>query len=127
MALISRDTGCCGANFEREEISIIGLLTISMPYFLLYIVLWPVLFLLRLAAPPLRPFLRVLRVIFEANVKAVADSRIFPRVKCSLSGKLFRISPFLSGLAFRWFNFAVLGMIWLVVIGLAVGVHALVF
>ncbi len=100
-------TGCCGADFRNDKVTITGLWTLSVP-------------LVYLSAPAaaLGPILgegggrRLFRVLLTANLDLIRQATLIPGLRCELAGKLYAVSPRLSGLAYRYFNLAVLTVPW---------------
>jgi hypothetical protein len=117
MGILNRETECCGASFENNNISTLGLLLISIPYTAVYFILFPIIFFLNKSNP--------LSVIFNANLTLIKSANILPNLKCKVSAKLYNVSPRLSGLTFKFFNLAVLYIIWMAIISACAGVSFL--
>ncbi|MBT3583802.1 MAG: hypothetical protein HN509_02755 [Halobacteriovoraceae bacterium] len=103
---MDRTTECCGANLKTERISILGMLTLSLPLLAISLLLmplsWPLQFL------GLKKLHQVNTIILRANMDLIQSSSILPNLKCNLSGRFYRISPWLSGFNFRYFNLIIL-------------------
>lgn len=118
MALLDRKTECCGASFESDDISILGLTLISFPYIVIYWLLFPI----TLPWQILSRDDSLLYIILKANVEMIRKAHIFPQLKCQLSGKLYTISPILSGFVFQFFNLSCLFLFWTTIVGSISGV-----
>lgn len=100
-------TGCCGADFRSDKVTITGLWTLSVP-------------LVYLSAPAavLGPLLgegwarRLIRVLLTANLDLIRQATVIPGLRCSLAGRLYAVSPRLSGFSYRYFNLVVLTLPW---------------
>ena len=103
-----RDSGCCGATFEREHISLFALLTVSFPLVLLGTPLQPLLAVAGEARAAV-----ILRALHAANIRVIRDTHILPKLRCDLGARLFPISPALAGFSFKAFNLVLLGLVWL--------------
>jgi len=121
MGVLDRNTECCGANFENNNISILGLFLVSCPFIIFYWILFPLTLTLHFVSKGKSIF----SIIHRANNDLVRKAQIYPKLKCSISGKLYGVSPFLSGWVFRYFNLTCLMMAWVLLTGLFVGVKFL--
>ena len=113
MGILNRESECCGASFENNDISILGLLLISIPYTFFYTLLFPLIFFLRKNNP--------ISIIFRANLTLIKNINILPNLKCKLSAKAYPLSPKLSGITFKYFNLSVLYTIWMIAISIIFG------
>ena len=52
-------------------------------------------------------------VLYLANARLIKGASIFPKLKCQVSGGLYKVSPRLSGYSFRLFNYLILKLTWL--------------
>jgi hypothetical protein len=121
MGLLDRNTECCGANFENNNISILGVFLISCPFIIVYWIFSPVLL-------PINYFRKnsfLMSTIYKANVELIKKITILPNLKCIISGKLYFISPRLSGWCYKNFNLICLLIMWLMAILLTYGVKIL--
>ena len=108
-----RDTGCCGASFEREHISLLALLTVSFPLVLVGAPLQPLLLLAGARRPDPPRWVIILRTLYEANVRVIRETHLMPKARCDLGARLFVISPSLAGFSFKAFNLVLLSLVWL--------------
>lgn len=119
-----QSTGCCGTDFKREEISILGVATLALPLFFIGLVAVVVLWLpAKLVSALSRPY-RMAVALCRANLEVIGKATLLPRLKCSLSSSAYSLSPRASGLVFRGFNLGVLVLCWSVLVGLWVGLVA---
>ena len=114
--LLDKNSGCCGASFEREHISIAALLTVSLPYVFLFRVLSPLFWLTELVLRRQPRLLTILRRLFTANYQLIKDAPVRPKLRCALGGRAFELSPWLGGVVFKSFNIVVLSSIWVIVV-----------
>jgi len=98
-------TGCCGADFRNDRVTVTGLWTLSVP--LVYLSIPAA--VLPLGEGRVR---RIFRVLLTANLDLIRQATLIPGLRCELSGKLYAVSPRLSGLAYRYFNLAALTIPW---------------
>lgn len=114
MSLFDQDIGCCGASFEKNNISFLGLLTFSATVIILLSLAW-------LATIPVYFFTHklhdLIKVIIKANQDLVKSSSMLRKTKCVNAGRILKYSPWLSGLFFRYFNYAFLFSSWLIIAG----------
>ena len=123
----ARETGCCGASFERNHISIIALATVALPFVLLYTLVRPLIALTQAARPRPARWVSILRSLYDANLRIIRDTHLLPRARCAVSGRLFSISPALGGFSFKAFNLTLLALLWLVPVTLVTIVWRMVF
>lgn len=114
MSLFDQDIGCCGASFEKNNISFLGLLTFSATVIVVLSLTWVVTFPVCIFTHKLHD---LIKVIIRANQDLIKSSSILRKTKCIGAGKILRYSPWLSGIFFRYFNYAFLFSSWLVVGG----------
>lgn len=111
MSFFDQDLGCCGASFEKNNISFLGLLTLSASAVIFLSILWiatlPLSFLMK-------TWHRTIALIIKANCELIKNSSILRKTKCETAGKILRYSPRLSGLFFKSFNFVILFSCWMV-------------
>lgn len=109
--MFEQELECCGAEFEKKHISLIGLLSLSLPLLLICLVL-------KILLLPLSFFLemRIVNLLITANFKLIKQKNILSRYKCQLASSLFIISPRFSGFIFKYFNLSVLLLIWILFI-----------
>jgi hypothetical protein len=86
MDFLEQDKECCGASFEKEHISLFGLITLSMPLFYISTIFIILLF-------PFRFFSSISYDFFirihHANLKLIQTKNILSKTKCEWSGNLF--------------------------------------
>lgn len=102
------ETGCCGADFRYERVSLTGLLTFSVPVVLIAA---PAALLAAVLPAGSRPR-RFARVMLNANLELIHQAALAPSLRCALAGLLYGISPRLSGAAYRSFNLFILFLPW---------------
>lgn len=107
--MFDQELECCGAEFEKDHISFIGLLTLSLPLLVICSII-KVLFLIIFKKN------RSIELLINANFKLIKQKNILTRSKCQLSSFVFKLSPRLSGLIFKYFNLTFLLIIWLIAI-----------
>lgn len=105
------DEECCGASFEKNNISYFGLITLCFPLFIALLV--P-----RLLMSFINENSKVI-VLAKANSRLMSNHKFLSRFKCRLSGKILRYSFFFSNLIMNYLNHFLIAMIWLFVIFLA--------
>jgi hypothetical protein len=106
-----RDSGCCGATFEREHISLVALLTVAFPLVLIFTPLQPLLWLAGRSNSP--RWVVIFRTLFAANIRVIRDTHLLPKLRCDLGARLFPLSPALAGFSFKAFNLVLLSLMWL--------------
>lgn len=105
---------CCGASFEKNNISYIGLITLSYPIFLVLII--PV-FLLKLFRINSK-----LTILFRANNQVIASHKYLSKNKCKISGKLLRYSYWASSLVMNYFHHFLISVLWFFVLAIVLRV-----
>ena len=104
-------TGCCGEHVNSEKATFTGVLTLAFPLLL-------VLCAATIVTLPLRLFRKGRRLhnglgqLLMANTHLIHSCRMVPRARCAVSGKLYTLSPAVSGLTYRSFNMVLLIVIW---------------
>lgn len=107
------DTGCCGFNGQDQGPNLVGILTFSMPMMVLGVLMYPVVFILGVFHRRMRQIKSQLGVIIRANLRLIHKKKFFPMFRCTVAGKLFKLSPWLSGIVYRSFNLTIFVMIWM--------------
>jgi hypothetical protein len=108
MSMFDQELECCGAEFEKNHISFFGLLTLSFPIVILSLLLIILLFPLRLLGKKFQ----ILESLLRSCFRLISDKPLMAKSKCALVGKIFKISPRLSGLTYKYFNFSIYFLIW---------------
>ncbi|ATH09269.1 hypothetical protein BIY24_15355 [Halobacteriovorax marinus] len=109
--MFDQELECCGAEFEKSHISLLGLLTLSFPLVILLTVLKIILFPIILMKK-----ISIIDSLINVNHKLIRQKNILSRYKCNLASAVFKVSPRLSGLIFKYFNFSILVFIWTLII-----------
>lgn len=109
MSIFKQEIGCCGADFKKDNISFLGLLTLSASIIIFLSILWIVTLPAYLIG---FKFHNLFKIIIMANINLIKNSSILRKTKCMTAGKLLRYSPFASGLFFKFFNYVVLSFCW---------------
>lgn len=112
MSMFDQELECCGAEFEKNHISFVGLLTLSFPIAITS-------FFLLCLTSPLKLFkirFQILETLFRSCMKLISDKPLLAKTKCSLVGKIFKISPRLSGLTYKYFNFSIYLFFWVLIL-----------
>lgn len=109
--MFDQELECCGAEFEKSHISFIGLLTFSFPLLVLCV-------LIRIISYPITFFidLKIIQSLINANLKLIKQKNMLSRYKCQMASFIFKISPRLSGIVFKYFNVSILCIFWFVFI-----------
>ena len=118
------DSGCCGADFNSERTTALGLLTLSFPLLLISSLAFLALAPAAAAIPPLRRVARALNAVRRACLKSIQNGALIPRARCAVAGMLFSRSAALSGFSYRHFNFFLITSIWLIIVAVAFALHA---
>lgn len=101
MSMFDKNLECCGADFRSNNISYVGVLTLNANLLILNVLLFFPLFLLKRLVPA---WYVTNRRLLGINIQVINSLNIFSRLKCQLAGILFKLSPFLSGFTFKYFN-----------------------
>ncbi len=125
--LLDGSTGCCGVDWGPSPVSFYRVFTRSTPFVLLFIIGYPLIAILGRTASPAGKLAHRLNERFRNSMDEIERSRILPKQKCLISGRLFAISPALAGLIFKSFNLAALSIVWIVCLATAAAVYALAF
>jgi hypothetical protein len=104
MSLIGEKIKCCGAGFEGDTISLVGIYTLAIPALVLLLPLLMITFSIALVSPSRISAHNLLKDVFFANLRAIEKSELAPRLKCHIVGILFPYYPRISGIFFRFFN-----------------------
>jgi len=104
---------CCGSNFETEQVSILGLLTLSVPLTVICIVLWIPTYALSFISF-FKSINANVRTIIKANLLLIEKQDILPRLRCNFSVWANPISPSLSRTLYDKFNIISLALCWIV-------------
>lgn len=94
------DSGCCGELPRSHGVTLVGIATICVPLATVFLALRPLLWVTAGTR-----FGRIARSLAQSNARLIAETPLFPRLKCKVAGGSYRISPLLSGFVFRNFNF----------------------
>lgn len=105
---------CCGASFEKNNISYTGLITLSYPIFLVLII--PVFFL------KLFRIHSKLTILFSANNRVISSHKYLSKTKCKMSGKLLRYSYWASSFIMNYFHHILISIFWLLVLSIVLRV-----
>ena len=114
MSVFDQDIGCCGASFEKNKTSFLGLLTFSVTAMIVLVLVYFVTLPLYLFSSK---FHNLMKIIFNANKDLLKKNNILRKSKCQIAGKLLRYSARLSGLFFNYFNYTIFFSCWLVLLG----------
>ena len=110
MGALDKSTECCGANFKTNDISFVGLLTLSFPMLLLALIG----IILSMFFYPFSTMLfRFCRLLIRANMNVMREYPLLPKLKCKISGALYSASPRVSGISFRFFNHFIIALCWI--------------
>lgn len=113
MNLFEQDNGCCGAEFNKSHISLLGLLTLSVPLiyisFFILILIYPFTYIFKIKT-------NLLKILIESNLVLIRQKNIFSKFKCSIASKLMIFSPRIAGLVFKFFNFYFLSILLIIII-----------
>ncbi len=118
MGILDRNTECCGANFENNNISKLGLFLISCPYIIIFWIFSPLILLFSFK----KKNKNLLVVIYRAKIELIRKAILYPKLKCSISGKFYGVSTWFSGWIFKYFNLCLLLLWWAFLIALFWGV-----
>jgi hypothetical protein len=119
---IKEKIDCCGSNFETNNVSFLGLLTLSVP----------IAFLSTIVVIILLPFSffqvckdlkrQTVRVLF-ANSSLIEKQNLLQNLRCNITVLLSKLSTPLSNKVYYFFNHMILFFIWSLLI---VGVYSFV-
>lgn len=106
------DTGCCGSNFRENSASILGLMTLSLPVIILSLLLISILSVVGVLSSNIRRLKFKISVILKANLNLIHLAPLTSKARCVFAGKIFSSSPRFSGIIYRYFNIALLLLLW---------------
>lgn len=110
--ILSNDEECCGASFEKNNISLLGLITLSIPiFFALFIIK-----VITLNQYKNKTFL----VLYRSNNDLIKNFKLLNNLRCKLSGRVMRASPCLGNWIFNYLNHFILAIPWLLILIIAV-------
>jgi hypothetical protein len=109
MSKIKAKIDCCGSNFETEQVSIFGLLTLSVPLTIICLILL-------LPSLPFSSLRKSIITIIKANLSLIEKQDILPRFRCNVSVWGNKLSPSLSRALYDQFNIVSLVLCWTVII-----------
>lgn len=102
---------CCGISFQDSPTTLLNIAMLQVPTLCLLAVISVVLLPIRLVfRKEATPF--VLFTLLKAKHANIKNASLFPQLRCVLAGKVFSLSPRLSGLVFNGFNLAVFSTCW---------------
>jgi hypothetical protein len=109
------DSGCCGTQFEKEKVNVIGSLLFAYPLLVLALV-W------NFMCAPFSIIFAKVRIfnltLLRAISKTISAATLMTKFKCRFSASFYRISPRASGIVFKYFNHAIYTTIYLACIKL---------
>ena len=106
---------CCGSNFETNDISTLGLLTLSVPMIVIGTALNSILYIFSYSSY-VKKIRSSVTIIISANIKLIEKKDINPRLRCNFSNVTSTISVTVSRFLYRHFNFILLSLPWIVII-----------
>jgi hypothetical protein len=120
------DTGCCGANLKQNIISKWGVFSMAVPLFylslLFFLILWPIGLIIR----SFNENSEWLRRLVKANWNVIQRVQFLSKLKCQVSGTLYKLYPKLSGQFFKSFNLLFFSFLWVSLIAFfRIGVEVL--
>ncbi len=107
------ETGCCGADFNTDRTTFLGLLTLAVPLLAVSSIVLLLLLPMYVFGAKGRTLVSRLTVIPKSILTLIQGNPLAPRLRCKLSGAFFSASPRFSGFVYRYFNLAFLLIIWL--------------
>lgn len=102
------DKKCCGFDPYPRQATLLGLLTLAYPAFLLAVFSVP--FLLPFGAGECRPAGRA--AAWARALLKLINGSLLPGRREEASARLFSFSPAAAGLVFRYLNFLILTLVW---------------
>ena len=117
------ETGCCGFHFQEKGPNMLGLMTLSYPLMLAGALTVPGFMVLSRINPAFKRMEKIVLVIIKANAQLIRSAAIYPKVRCSISAKIYAWSPKLSGAFYRHYNALVLSLLWLFIFSLIILVN----
>lgn len=119
---IKEKIDCCGSNFETNNVSFLGLLTLSVPIAFFSIIL--ILILLPFSSLQFGKHLKRQAVrVFTANSSLIERQSLLQNLRCNITVLISKLSTALSNKVYYYFNHLVLFFIWSLLI---VGVYSFV-
>lgn len=115
MGILDRKTKCCGSDLAQENISILGVVSFSFP---LVVILFPI-WVINIFVSALKinlPIKIVINSLVNSNLKLINMVTLFPNLKCKIAAVIYRISPYFSGFIFKWFNFILILIVYILLI-----------
>lgn len=102
---------CCGFDPYPRKATLLGLLTLAYPAFLLAVFSIPV--LLPFGAGECRPAGRA--AAWARALLKLMNGSLFPEARLAGAARLFKASPAAAGLVFRYLNFLILTLVWAII------------
>lgn len=111
--------GCCGFNRGADKVTFIGIFTFPIPMMMLGGIGVLILSIIGIYSGKVRLVNNELVAILKVSNKVINEG-LNSRVRCMAAAKLFKLSPKLSGITYKYFNSTILislwiGMIWLLI------------
>lgn len=107
---------CCGSDFERKDISFIGMMTFSIPLMILILGALPFLFLIK-KLKSVSNLTNSLVIILRANKKLIENQNLMQGLRCSVTATTAKLSSSMSMLIYSYFNLVLLLCLWLLLLG----------
>ena len=117
MGVLDRKKKCCGSDLAQENISILGVISFSFPLVVILFPFWIINWLFSILKINL-PMKLVVNSLMNSNLKLINMVTVLPNLKCKIAAILYRISPFVSGFIFKWFNFFLVLIVYILLIQL---------
>lgn len=102
---------CCGSNFETEQVSFFGLLTLSVPVTVVCLILYPFFGVLSFLSGA-NSIRKNLGTIIKANITLIEKQDLLPKFRCNISVWLSPISKKISLFLYNQFNLISLVFCW---------------
>lgn len=106
------DTGCCGFRLNRDRVTFLGLLTLSLPVVIFCAGLNPVLYIIGKISPRAENGRERIAAIRAANIRLINKANLNSKFRCRITGGIFLYSPRLAGVIYRHFNISLLLLFW---------------
>ena len=110
------DTGCCGFGLQEDNVTFLGLMTLSFPIIILCILLAIVFSVLGVVNRRIKRIAQQIVLILKANSNLIQTAALYPKLRCALAGKIFSFSPKISGFMYRYFNMGLLSLFWIIIV-----------
>ena len=107
-----KDMKCCGFDPYPRKATLLGLLTLAYPAFLLASFSIPL--LLPFGSGERRPACRA--AAWAGALLKLMNGSLLPGLRTAGSARLFKLSPAAAGLVFKYLNVLVLTLVWAVII-----------